>query len=156
MNKTNRPLTEKERDVLLEIAQLNGPQWKTLLAEVWETRRYFNLKGVTLKNCQYLHRLGIEMGAFWLKTLNIEELKNPAEDLVKNAVKKPILRDTGQKRRILRVVAAEMSLILRELIRLEDLRSQGQDEDLNDFQDQWKAMLGKAREVVSYFPKNEI
>jgi len=74
-NKLNRPITQKERDTLLEIAKRNGPHWKALLHEAWESGRYFDLAGVTLSNCQHLHRLRNNQGPAWLANLNLDEFK---------------------------------------------------------------------------------
>lgn len=96
------------------------------------------------------------MGASWLKNLNIEDLNKAAQEYEKNGAKRLKQRftpRTGQKRLILRTAVAEMSLVLRELLRLEELRSQGQDKDLENYQEQWNSMLKKAQEVVSWFPE---
>ena len=68
-------LTLKQREVLQTIAELNGPDWKALLDQAWKTRRYFELEGVTLKNCQYLYRLREKQGTSWLAGLEIDALQ---------------------------------------------------------------------------------
>jgi hypothetical protein len=74
-NKLNRPITNKERDTLLEVAEKNGPQWKALFLQAWESGRYFDLAGVTLSNCQHLYRLRNNQGVAWLESLNLDDLK---------------------------------------------------------------------------------
>jgi hypothetical protein len=72
-NKLNRPITQKERETLLEIANKNGRHWKSLLAEAWGSGRYFDLQGVTVDNCQHLYNLRNDLGPDWLASLNLDD-----------------------------------------------------------------------------------
>lgn len=69
-------LTRNQRDVLQTVAALNGPDWKALLDQAWKSGRYFELEGVTLKNCQYLFRLRDKQGTSWLAGLEIDVLQD--------------------------------------------------------------------------------
>lgn len=83
--KGKKPMTEateltiKQIEVLQKVAELNGPDWKALLDQAWKTRRYFELEGVTLKNCQYLYRLRDKQGTSWLAELEIDALQAVGE-----------------------------------------------------------------------------
>lgn len=66
-------LTKRQRETLLKVAELNGPDWKASLDQAWRTGRYFELEGVTLNNCQYLFQLREKQGTPWLGNLDIDD-----------------------------------------------------------------------------------
>jgi hypothetical protein len=67
-----KELTKRQRETLQKVAELNGPDWKAMLDQAWKTGRYFELEGVTLKNCQYLFRLRGKQGTSWLADLKFD------------------------------------------------------------------------------------
>lgn len=105
-----KALTLRQREVLLKVAKLNGPEWKTLLDQAWKTGQYFELEGVTLNNCRYLFQLRKKQGTSWLADLKLDMFQDAeAEEKEKLYQKRIELRNLRKAAGLSMAEAARLS-----------------------------------------------
>jgi hypothetical protein len=105
-----KDLTKRQKETLLKVAELNGAEWKSLVDQAWKTGRYFELEGVTLKNCQHLFQLCDKQGTSWLASLDFDKLQVEAVEVkIKQYQKRVALRNLRKTAGLSIVEATKLS-----------------------------------------------